>query len=207
MNIKLIIKKILMKFRFYIFVLKYNNHIDGKINLKGKCYFKFGKDSKIKIKNLLILGENSIKYNSRPSMIRLDKNSKFNCGKETKIFYGADIVLFKNAELVIGNSFINSDCKIRCHKLIKIGDGCAISHDFTIMDSDAHYLQGDNHTNPIIIEDNVWIGTRVTILNGVKIGEGSVIAANSLVTKDVPPRTLVAGCPAKIIKENITWKI
>jgi galactoside O-acetyltransferase len=54
---------------------------------------------------------------------------------------------------------------------------------------------------PVIIEDDVWIGTRAVILPGVRIGYGSVIAAGSVVTKDVPPMTVVAGIPAKPIKK------
>lgn len=54
---------------------------------------------------------------------------------------------------------------------------------------------------PVIIEDNVWIGEKSSILPGVHIGKGSIIAANSVVTKDIPPYCLVAGAPAKIIKE------
>ena len=52
----------------------------------------------------------------------------------------------------------------------------------------------------IIIEDNVWIGDKVTILSGVKIGIGSIIGANSVVTKDIPPYSIAAGVPSKIIK-------
>lgn len=53
-----------------------------------------------------------------------------------------------------------------------------------------------------MIHDNVWIGTRATILKGVTIGEGAIVAAGAVVTKNVPPHTLVGGVPAKIIKEN-----
>lgn len=55
---------------------------------------------------------------------------------------------------------------------------------------------------PIEIGNNVWIGDKATILSGVSIGEGSIIAANAVVTKDVPPYSVVAGNPAKIIKQN-----
>ena len=122
--------------------------------------------------------------------------------------YGADIILFENAHLKLGkNSFINSDCKIRCHKEIIIGNDCAISHDFTIMDSNAHLLNGDKHENAIIIGNHVWIGTRVTVLSGVSIGDGAVIAAGALVRSDVPAGALVAGIPAKVIRDNVTWSM
>lgn len=137
----------------------------------------------------------------------MDKNAKLVTHGNASVFYGSDIIVFENATLEIGSSFINSGCKIRCHKNITIGDGCAISHDFTIMDSDAHYLQGDNHTNPIHIGNHVWIGSRVTILNNVTIGDGAVIAANSVVTGDVKAHTLVGGCPAKVIRENVEWSL
>lgn len=60
---------------------------------------------------------------------------------------------------------------------------------------------------PVTIEDNVWIGANVTILPGVVVGRGSVIAAGSVVTKSVPPNSLVAGVPAKVIKEQINWRM
>jgi len=53
---------------------------------------------------------------------------------------------------------------------------------------------------PIIVEDDVWIGTRAMILSGVRIGQGAIIAAGAVVTKDVPPYSIVGGNPAKIIK-------
>jgi len=57
-----------------------------------------------------------------------------------------------------------------------------------------------SESSPIIIEDNVWIGERSTILKGVKIGRGSIIASNSVVTKNVPAYTIVAGNPAVVVK-------
>lgn len=79
-----------------------------------------------------------------------------------------------------------------------------------IRDSDSHYLAYPGYEKkekaPIIIEDHVWIGLGVTILKGVTIGEGCVIAAGSVVTKSFPPRCLIGGNPARIIRENISWK-
>jgi lipopolysaccharide O-acetyltransferase len=56
-------------------------------------------------------------------------------------------------------------------------------------------------SRPVIIEDNVWIGETVSILPGVKIGQGSVIGAQSVVTKDIPPNSVAIGAPARVIKQ------
>ena len=59
---------------------------------------------------------------------------------------------------------------------------------------------GDRVARPVVIEDGVWIGARVTLLPGVTIGRGSVVAAGAVVNKDVPPNTLVGGVPARILR-------
>ena len=59
---------------------------------------------------------------------------------------------------------------------------------------------------PIHIGNHVWVGVRAIILKGVTIGDGAIIAAGSVVTRDVPANTLVGGVPAKIIKDNISWE-
>lgn len=57
------------------------------------------------------------------------------------------------------------------------------------------------HTKPVVIESNVWLGDNVVVLPGVTIGSGSIIGANSVVSKDVPKNTISVGVPAKVIKE------
>lgn len=67
-------------------------------------------------------------------------------------------------------------------------------------------IGGKEKSAPIHIGNHVWIGARATILKGVTIGDGAVVAAGAVVNKDVPPNTLVGGVPARIIKENISWE-
>ncbi len=95
---------------------------------------------------------------------------------------------------------------------ITIGSNCAISWNCTILDNDMHEIvfRPEDARSPkgnyVRIADHVWIGAGSTILKGVTIGENAVVAAGSLVTRDVPPNTLVAGSPAKVVKEIAGWR-
>jgi len=99
--------------------------------------------------------------------------------------------------------FINAGCKFQDQGGITIGDDVLVGHNCVIATlnhsmNPAH--QGDMIPAPVSIGDKVWIGANVTILQGVTIGEGAVIAAGAVVNRDVPPRTVVGGVPAKVIK-------
>lgn len=179
----------------------------GLFSVDRNTILIFSKGSRINISNKLTLNGNTILNNKRSSILRMDENSTFNIIGNSQIYYGADIILFRDSTFTIGNSYINSDCRIRCHRELKIGDGCAISHEFVVMDSNAHAINGLKCYEPVVIGNNVWIGSRVTILPGVTIGDGAVIAAGSVVNKDVMPRTMVAGVPAKVVREDVQWEI
>ena len=194
--------------RSVLFRVVYNRIITGKgrIVIGWRDQFELSKTSKIILNDKLSCNDGRYHIPVRNSLVLLEDNATLE-SNGFSFYYGADVQVFKGAKLVLGkDSFINSDCKVRCHKEITIGDDCAISHDFIVMDSDAHELDGSRNTNPVHIGNHVWIGTRVTILNGVTVGDGAVIAAGSLVTKDVPAGALVGGVPAKVIKEKVEWK-
>ena len=105
----------------------------------------------------------------------------------------------------VGDNFhADYNCTILDVAEIRIGDNCLIGPDVGIYTA-GHRLQPegrvlDGYGIPIVIGNDVWIGGHSTILSGVTIGDGAVIAAGSVVTKDVKPRTLVGGNPAKFIK-------
>ncbi|MFU8861991.1 MAG: acyltransferase [Cyclonatronaceae bacterium] len=121
-----------------------------------------------------------------------------------QFYSGVRLEIGPKAILSIGNgSYLNRNTLIVCEDRVEIGKNCKIAWDVIIMDSDLHPI---NDTSPIInkpvrIEDGVWIGCRSIILKGVTIGEGAVIAAGSVVTKNIPPRTVYGGSPAKLIAE------
>ena len=137
--------------------------------------------------------------------------------KHARLIIGDNVLLFQNTGFYLDSSeavieigdhtFINRRSEIICKKHVKIGSHCAISWDVAIMDTDIHRIEGTAETKPTVIGDHVWIGSKAIIFKGVTIGKGAVVAAGSVVSKDVPPYTLVAGVPAKPIKENIKWHI
>lgn len=124
-----------------------------------------------------------------------------------QIFTGLRVVVDKGAVLRLGSGYINHDVRISCFSSITIGNDVAISEEVTIRDSDNHEVVGRQSpsTAPIVIGDHVWIGLRSTILKGVTIGSGSIVAAGSIVTKDVAPNTLVAGVPAVPRRSDVHW--
>lgn len=191
----------------FIYHNKIEKHGKGKIVTYKGSKLLLDKEANLIVDECLKINANCLKNNGRTTIIRMDKGSSFHVKGNFDIYYDGDIICFENAKLEVGSGFCNSNVKIRCSKKITIGNDVAISHDVTIMDSDAHYIDYENYeiSKPVYIEDNVWIGTRTTILKGVRIGKGSVVAAGSVVTKDVPPNSIVAGIPARVIKQNITW--
>ncbi len=121
-----------------------------------------------------------------------------------QFYSGVRLEIGSTATLVIGNgTYLNRNTLIICEDRIEIGRNCKIAWDVIIMDSDLHPI---NESSPIVnkpvrIEDDVWIGCRSIILKGVTVGYGAVIAAGSVVTKNIPPRTVYGGSPAKLIAE------
>ena len=114
------------------------------------------------------------------------------------------------AKLKIGDRcFFNHNCSITVVDNVTIGDHCMFANNLVIIDHD-HKVEdgrvtGNLISKPIEIGNNVWCGADVVILKGVKIGDGAIVAAGAVVTKDIPAHSVVAGVPAKCIKQ--TYKI
>jgi acetyltransferase-like isoleucine patch superfamily enzyme len=122
------------------------------------------------------------------------------------IYTGCAVAVNEGASLVLSNGYINHRASIECYHRIEIGNGTAIAKGVTIRDSDAHSINGNSQISaPILIGNHVWIGANAVILKGVTIGDGSVVAAGAVVTRNVPPGSLVGGVPARVLKSNVTW--
>lgn len=110
------------------------------------------------------------------------------------------------ATLEIGDrTYLNRRTEIIARREVVIGADCAISWDVMITDSDEHWREGVEMVQPVRIGNHVWIGARAMVLKGVTIGDGAIVAAGAVVTKDVPSGALVGGVPARLIREGEEW--
>lgn len=146
-----------------------------------------------------------------PGLIFLGEGSEVHVGSNVLFERHVRISTGTDARIYIGdNTYLGDHSNVLAVKEVRIGNNCSISWHVLFMDTSSHPIgvKGEEPKTiiePIIVEDNVWVGSRAVILKGVRIGKGAVIANNSVVSKDVPPHTLVGGIPAKVLKENVVW--
>jgi acetyltransferase-like isoleucine patch superfamily enzyme len=143
-------------------------------------------------------------------------------GRHVSCYAGCSFSIGENGQCTIGDFTLLNGALIMAEEKIDIGSHCLISWNVGIADSDFHPLDPAQRlvdaqalapyfkdrpprpklrTAPVKISDNVWIGMNAVILKGVTIGENCVVAAGSVVTKSVPPNTVVAGNPAVAVKQ------
>ena len=125
--------------------------------------------------------------------------------RDNVLFVGNGILVLKK------NAVINNNIIITAYGRIEIGQNVMIGAYCYILDIDHKFENGNlapmaeqgYSIAPVIIEDDVWIGSHCIITKGVNIGKGSVVGANSVVTKDIPPYSVCVGSPARAIKSRI----
>lgn len=162
--------------------------------------------------NTVKLGENSKLSNLE--IVMLGNNNKIIIGNNTAIRGGKLWVEGNNCTLEIGNDVLIVEFKCSVaedNQRVIIKDRCLFSYNIDIKTSDSHSILDTatgkriNEAKSIEIGEHVWIGSDVIILKGVTIGKDAIVGTGSLVTKDVPPNTVVGGNPAKVLKERVTW--
>lgn len=150
------------------------------------------------------VGARPVFWRGRPT---LDIYGTLKLGDDAKIYarpYPARITVAQGATIEMGETpGINYGVEIYASKSIKMGDNAMIGDLATLYDTDFHRIEegAEVRQGPIVLGDNVWIGRAAIVLPGVTIGDHSIVAAGAVVTKDVPARVVVAGNPAKIVRE------
>lgn len=191
-------------------LLKINKKKHKGIAVYGLCDCRISKSAKIDCNNFcfnLDWNQGSINKKHKHGFLQISEKATFFSKESSVIHSGSTCVIFEGGSLTLGDHVnFNNDCEIYCSTKIDIGNDTIFSNGVVIRDSDIHQIEGSVNTSPIKIGNHCWIGERAIILKGVTIGDGSVIGAGTIVTKDVPPNCLVVGNPAKVIKNNVVWK-
>ncbi|SHG28853.1 Acetyltransferase (isoleucine patch superfamily) [Flavobacterium fluvii] len=201
MNILVFVFKALRKLVSIMKSPLYNLFAQMQLYLNG---VKFG--GNIKVNGLIKV------FVTRKGFINIGNSLKINSGNNYNVIGRQQKCIFwVDGKLDIGNNVGMSATAIICKTKIQIGSNVLIGGNTVIYDTDFHSLNYESRKNlnqdridakskPVIISDNVFIGAHTTILKGVTIGEGSIIGACSVVTKDIPQNEIWAGNPAKFIK-------
>ena len=174
------------------------------------CMVYIAKSARIEVKDKLYFnlqfGKRRIIKNIIPGSLFVDSEAYLTV-EQFSCYAGSRVTVNKKARLTLGSGYMNYNSVIECFNEITIKNNVKISEGVHIRDSDNHQIlrKGYEQTAPILINDNVWIGINSIILKGVTIGEGAIIAAGSVVTKDIPAHVLAGGVPARIIKNDINY--
>ena len=145
------------------------------------------------------------------SVVRVREGAELRCEGVVSLQRGVRIVV-DGGRLTLGHgtNVNGTGTKILCTREVTIGAHCTLSWDVQVLDGDFHGLVVDGverpSSAPVRIGDRVWIGTRAVVLKGVTIGDGAVVAAGAVVTRDVPAGAVVAGVPAQVVRQVDGWR-
>ncbi len=153
----------------------------------------------------IVVGEGWKGLIAEPTQLVIKGNGQLILNGQFTLHSGGTIGIQIGAKLTLGSGFANRHSWISCGSEITMGDEVFIADQVIIRDWDGHTIVGKPDKAPIRIGNHVWIGMRAIILKGVTIGDGAVVAAGAVVTKDVPPGAVVAGNPTKVVKDGVEW--
>jgi acetyltransferase-like isoleucine patch superfamily enzyme len=202
-----------------IFQFFYYNFFCKQVVRDKGCYIiprrwtviELHKKAKLVLHGNLLLNTNKYPHSRAECYLRLRSGAEMIVTGNVNMFYGTTIEVHTNGNLTMGQCHINTGAVIICAYKMRIGSGVLIARLVHIMDSDTHHVFDENGNKinipkEVIIGDNVWLGVKSTIMRGVKIGEGSIVSANSVVVNRVKEHLLVAGSPARVFSEVKSWR-
>jgi acetyltransferase-like isoleucine patch superfamily enzyme len=139
------------------------------------------------------------------SRLFLDPGARLVLRERCEIDDATTIAVYGSGRIELGRGvFVGHHCTLAARESIEIGAGTYLAELVSIRDHDhrvgAPPSSGDMAVDPVVIGSDVWIGAKVTVLRGARIGPGAVIGANAVVSGEVPARSVCAGVPARVIR-------
>jgi tetrahydrodipicolinate N-acetyltransferase len=185
---------------------------DARVLIGSKWRFALASDSRIELgpcARLLLGGGNQRVLDSGRGSIRMGPRSTLRVLGSARLGSGSAVRLSPGACLTIGDGvLLGARTTILVAGSVEIQGGTVGAWDVTIMDHDAHqieYAEAESGPTPIVIGQRCWLGFGATVLKGVTIEDGSVVAARAVVTRRVPAKSVVAGSPARVVRSSVEW--
>ncbi|MGE8720194.1 acyltransferase [Leptospira terpstrae] len=187
----------LLREKFAEITNRFNLVNDGIFQLSSGCSIGIGSNIIIPKDTKLVLGEN----------VYLGRNVEIGPDKRIEI---GDYTSIQDRTIILGEVSIGCYCTFAANVSVSSGNHYFDKFpELNIKDQDRRVMNDSElrsrHSKPVVIEDDCWLGANVFVMNGIKIGKGSVIGANAVVTKDILPYSVVAGVPAKKIRNRINF--
>lgn len=188
------------------------DNIRGRLTKLGNVIIQMPDTARIIIEGWLVLGAKYLEGTGYDTIIEMYPQTTLTVNGKFELGIGGHITIF-GGSLTVGSGHMNWHSRIAVKHDMMIGNDFLCGRNAYITDDDHHAIFDKNEEEkilnqvkyPLRIGNHVWLGESVRILKNVTIGDGAVIGAGSIVTKDIPPHSLAAGCPAQVIKKNISW--
>ncbi len=179
------------------------------------CDIEISRKASVVLNGYLTLGNSPFKHSKLETRIRMQDGAKLEIGNLSTggygFGYGSDVEIFSGAALISkGGPSTNMNTTIICQRKIVIGEMVAIGRNVTIRDNNGGHLiniNGYRDAQPVLVGEHVWLCEGCTVMSGVKIGDGTIVGAHSVVNRSLPPHVVVSGNPAAIGSEGIEWKM
>ena len=201
----------------------YYNYFSGCIVREKGCYLitykncviNLHKTARLYIKNRSIkLGDMKLRGSKAETYLKMDLNARWISNNGAELYYNTKVDVQENALFETGFFSANCGTVIICSKKITFGEDIMLGRNIIIYDSDHHQTVDRNgfmvnYDQEVVIEDHVWLTSNVNVLRGVTIGAGSIVTAQTVIKKDLPPHSLAeSGSSIKItnIDKVLSWR-
>ena len=175
------------------------------------CDIEISKEAHLNLKGSLTIGTSVYKHTRLETRLRMLSGAIFNVNGSWSYGYGGNIEIFGSGELTVERGpWANINLCIICQNKIFIDEWAMVGRAVTIRDNNGGHaigIYGYRNSLPVHIGKHVWLCSNVTVMPGIKVGDGTVVGANSIVTSSFPANCIVSGNPAKITKTNVLWKM
>lgn len=177
----------------------------------GKNTSLYVEDGRIEPNGHVVVGTSGPNYLQHETTVFCVDDGRFTSTADEILYVGKGTTINVNGgTLEVGDVDAMYGCEIHCTDEIRIGDGCGLGVGVVLRDGHPHSFAASDgphsSSEPIVLEDDVILPGYTLVKKGVTIGEGAVVASGSVVTDDVPSRSLAAGVPAAVIDTDVSWE-